>query len=268
MQTSKVQIKDERLAPGSKKISKRKSRAKDSHKGKIKKRQAWTNQEDDLLLELVAEHGTHWATISKEMGGARTGKQIRDRYLNKLVPGITSSNKWTAEEDQQLLELYYTHGKKWCNIARELPGRTEVMVKNRFYGKYKKILSQRSPFFLPETPKSSNSQSNSLFPAINQYIPNYLPINENIQAKSFIPAINQFMPTPQGFYGLNFFGYNYSFNQFGNIKPFFNQYGVTQDFNSKLDEQMKKDEEKLSDEVTFIDFSAQDNITRSMLDDF
>eukprot|EP00331_Platyophrya_macrostoma_P010753 CAMPEP_0176425702 /NCGR_PEP_ID=MMETSP0127-20121128/11530_1 /TAXON_ID=938130 /ORGANISM="Platyophrya macrostoma, Strain WH" /LENGTH=263 /DNA_ID=CAMNT_0017806881 /DNA_START=120 /DNA_END=911 /DNA_ORIENTATION=+ len=69
------------------------------------------------------------------MGKTRNGKQIRDRYLNKLNPMIRNS-KWTAEEDKKLLHLYEMHGRKWCRISKELPGRTEAMVKNRFYSKF------------------------------------------------------------------------------------------------------------------------------------
>ena len=62
----------------------------------------------------------------------RTGKQIRDRYLNNLNPDI-DDKEWTPEEDNMLLYLYYTWGKKWSKIATCLPGRSEGQVKNRFY---------------------------------------------------------------------------------------------------------------------------------------
>ena len=72
----------------------------------------------------------------------RTGKQIRDRYLNKLRPNIRRG-EWTIEEDRTLLSCYYQIGHKWSKIATYLPGRTEGQVKNRFYSHIKKkILAQ------------------------------------------------------------------------------------------------------------------------------
>lgn len=54
----------------------------------------------------------------------RTGKQIRDRYLNKLKPDIKTDN-WTQEEDDDLVKYYHEIGNKWSKIAVHLPGRTE-----------------------------------------------------------------------------------------------------------------------------------------------
>lgn len=103
-------------------------------------RRMWSEQEDQLLLKLIQQVGQNWALISKMMGNDRTGKQIRDRYLNKLSPQI-KNEKWTEQEDQQLLELYSQKGHRWCEIARLMDGRTETMVKNRFYSKFKSFLN-------------------------------------------------------------------------------------------------------------------------------
>jgi len=100
-----------------------------------KKRRAgkklWNSVEDALALELIAEHGTKWSKIGKIIGG-RTGKQVRDRYLNNLRPNI-KNDAWTDEEDDILINLYYKMGSKWSKIANFMPGRTESQVKNRFY---------------------------------------------------------------------------------------------------------------------------------------
>ena len=47
----------------------------------------------------------------------RVGKQCRERWHNHLDPGITR-DKWTLEEDKQLMNLYLEHGKKWSLIAK------------------------------------------------------------------------------------------------------------------------------------------------------
>ena len=48
---------------------------------------SWNKEEDKKLLELYNKYGKNWAKISKEML-TRTGKQIRDRFLNSLDKGI------------------------------------------------------------------------------------------------------------------------------------------------------------------------------------
>lgn len=105
---------------------------------KRNKRQPWLPHEDAKVLELIAKHGQSWALIASLMEG-RTGKQIRDRFLNKLRPGVKSGD-WKPAEDQLLLSLYYQIGNKWSKIATHMPGRTEGQVKNRFYSHVKKKL--------------------------------------------------------------------------------------------------------------------------------
>ena len=62
----------------------------------------------------------------------RTGKQIRDRYLNILDDRL-NKNKFTKDEDDKIIELYEKFGNSWSKIAKYLIGRTGDMVKNRFY---------------------------------------------------------------------------------------------------------------------------------------
>jgi len=71
----------------------------------------------------------------------RSGKQIRDRYLNKLKPDINKA-EWTSEEDELVMTLCREFGHKWSRIATYLPGRTEGQVKNRFYSHIKKRMGK------------------------------------------------------------------------------------------------------------------------------
>ena len=107
-----------------------KEESKSESKSKIR-RKPWQPHEDEQVIALVRKFGTKWAKIASIMK-ERTGKQIRDRYLNNLNPDI-DDKEWTPEEDNMLLYLYYTWGKKWSKIATCLPGRSEGQVKNRFY---------------------------------------------------------------------------------------------------------------------------------------
>lgn len=141
------------LSKGSKKIAKEKLSSKDDkilHGSKANKkenlvkgkRKAWQPHEDAKVLELVGKYGQSWAVIASMMEG-RSGKQIRDRYLNKLRPNI-KKGEWTFDEDRLLLSLYYQLGHKWSKIATYLPGRTEGQVKNRFYSHIKKKILAES----------------------------------------------------------------------------------------------------------------------------
>jgi hypothetical protein len=107
----------------------------------------WSQREDSALLRLIKLHGKDWSTLSKYMGN-RTGKQIRDRYLNTLDPDLARI-KFTDEEDQKILELYLKYGSKWTTISKCLKGRSGDMVKNRFYSVIKNRLKALSP--LPTT---------------------------------------------------------------------------------------------------------------------
>lgn len=121
-----------------KKIRSKSANPKDNNNVKGRRR-AWQPHEDAQVIELVGKYGQSWAVVASMMEG-RTGKQIRDRYLNKLKPDIKKAD-WTPEEDRALLGLYYQIGHKWSKIATYLPGRTEGQVKNRFYSHIKKKLT-------------------------------------------------------------------------------------------------------------------------------
>jgi hypothetical protein len=104
-------------------------------------------------MELMKKYGQSWAMISSMMDG-RTGKQVRDRYLNKLRPNIKLGD-WTAQEDELVVTLIKEIGHRWSLIANHLPGRTEGQVKNRFYSHIKKRI-------LPNGAYSNMSASRSV----------------------------------------------------------------------------------------------------------
>lgn len=83
----------------------------------------------------------------------RTGKQIRDRYINSLKPGIRQE-AWTRAEDELLIRLYKKIGNKWSRIASCLKGRTENQVKNRFRTCFKRKQRKVSIDSLDSSPVS------------------------------------------------------------------------------------------------------------------
>ncbi|CAG9327378.1 unnamed protein product [Blepharisma stoltei] len=102
-------------------------------------RQSWTEKEDQVLMELVKKRGTKkWTAISKELNDLmyhgkliRHGKQCRERWGNHLNPSLKKGG-WTADEDMYILKRQQEIGSKWSQISKELQGRTENSVKNRW----------------------------------------------------------------------------------------------------------------------------------------
>ncbi|CAD8098443.1 unnamed protein product [Paramecium sonneborni] len=106
------------------------------HPDQTPSRQLWSSEEDEQLKELVQKFGKKWSKICTIMNW-RTGKQVRERYLNQLQ-GTINQDKWTEEEDKLILKLYKKFGTKWSYISSFLNGRPENMVKNRFYANLKR----------------------------------------------------------------------------------------------------------------------------------
>ena len=72
------------------------------------------------------------------MGANRNGKQCRERWVNFLNPEI-KKDPFSLVEDILILEKRLSIGNKWSEIIKEMPGRTENNVKNRFNMMYKNI---------------------------------------------------------------------------------------------------------------------------------
>jgi hypothetical protein len=117
---------------------------------KLKTRSVWGEGEDQLLFNYVTRHGVHsWAKIaalinqeSHDGEAVRLGKHCRERWYNHLNPDLNSNshieNEWNAEEDLKLIKLQLDMGNSWSKIAREMTGRTENSVKNRWNSLVKK----------------------------------------------------------------------------------------------------------------------------------
>jgi hypothetical protein len=100
---------------------------------------SWSQEEDEKLENFIKRFGKNWSLISKYMP-TRSGKQIRDRYLNTLDPTILRE-KFSDEEDKKIVDLYKKYGSSWSLIARSFLGRTGDIIKNRFYSSLKKVIN-------------------------------------------------------------------------------------------------------------------------------
>ena len=95
----------------------------------------WTNAEDRQLLKFHKIYGNSWSEIAKKMEN-RTGKQIRDRFLNNFEKSV-KKGKFLAQEDKLIIKWHKVFGNSWSKIAEKIEGRTGDMVKNRFYSSLK-----------------------------------------------------------------------------------------------------------------------------------
>ena len=91
----------------------------------------FTKEEDMQLRQLVSNYGfSSWEIIAKFIP-THTARQLRDRFTNYLVPGI-SHHAWTLEEDLKLTEKYKQFGPKWTMLSQFFYGRTPNSIKNRW----------------------------------------------------------------------------------------------------------------------------------------
>jgi len=93
----------------------------------------WTEEEDELLRDAVADYGgKSWKKIAGRLPG-RTDVQCLHRWQKVLKPGLIKG-PWTPEEDAKVIKLVKIHGnKKWSFIARQLKGRLGKQCRERWY---------------------------------------------------------------------------------------------------------------------------------------
>ncbi|EAN91255.1 hypothetical protein C3747_24g312 [Trypanosoma cruzi] len=85
---------------------------------------AWTNSEDEVLRASLTVYGLqNWERVAS-MLVRKTAAQCRERWENYLDPRLHIREAWTAEEEEQLVQLQSLFTNQWNLIARELRHRT------------------------------------------------------------------------------------------------------------------------------------------------
>eukprot|EP00299_Pterocystis_sp_00344_P012542 c6037_g1_i2.p1 GENE.c6037_g1_i2~~c6037_g1_i2.p1 ORF type:complete len:176 (+),score=8.15 c6037_g1_i2:77-604(+) len=100
----------------------------------MSERNRWTPEEDRALSEAALSTTSakkDWVKIAERIPN-RSAKQCRERWRNHVRPGICKG-LWTQDEDLIILRGVKQYGFKWAVIARQLPGRTGSLVKNRYH---------------------------------------------------------------------------------------------------------------------------------------
>ena len=113
----------------------------------------WTVEEDEGLKRLVQSHGpTKWNKISVNLqalfGFIRNSTQCRDRWLNHVDPEL-KTGPWTDHEDKLIFYGQALLGNACVEIAKYFPGRSEISVKNRWYGRANKKKLEKMSSSLP-----------------------------------------------------------------------------------------------------------------------
>ena len=99
---------------------------------KVFTKRSWNSSEDKSLKQYVSTYGeNNWKLVSYYVPN-RTQKQCRERWFMALDPKI-KRDEWSSEEDEIVLKKQKEIGNKWVDIAKLLPGRVKIAVKNRFY---------------------------------------------------------------------------------------------------------------------------------------
>ncbi|ORY89315.1 hypothetical protein BCR35DRAFT_350318 [Leucosporidium creatinivorum] len=86
------------------------------------RRGQWQPEEDEAVRAAVASVGLNWLQIARRVEG-RTDAQCRERWVNKLDPKITAAERWTEEENNELLRLRNEENKSWVEISIAFKGR-------------------------------------------------------------------------------------------------------------------------------------------------
>jgi hypothetical protein len=94
-------------------------------------RRAWTLQEDELIAQLVAQHGTNWALIGAQLQN-RSVQQCCERYRNVINPFFRNGVPWTRAEDLAIVAAQHKLANHWTAIAQHVPGRTATAICNRW----------------------------------------------------------------------------------------------------------------------------------------
>ncbi|CAK7349620.1 unnamed protein product [Dovyalis caffra] len=117
---------------------------KDTNKG------AWSQQEDQKLMDYIQKHGEGcWPSLPQAAGVfcplwlLRSGKSCRMRWINYLRPDLKRGDFGEDEEDL-IIRLHTLLGNRWSLIAGRLPGRTDNEVKNYWNSHIRKKLTKSS----------------------------------------------------------------------------------------------------------------------------
>ena len=106
----------------------------------------WSEEEDAFVLKVIAvspkQPFVQWTDLAALLPG-KSGKQIRDRWINYLNPSINHL-PFSREDDLKLWHGHAELGKRWAEIGEKIfnSTRSENHIKNRWYSAaFKKFIA-------------------------------------------------------------------------------------------------------------------------------
>ncbi|KAF2099608.1 hypothetical protein NA57DRAFT_75108 [Rhizodiscina lignyota] len=95
----------------------------------------FTEQDDDLIVELKETDNLTWNVIQREYFPEFSVSQLQYRYYSKLS-NTDRKSRWTEEQDELLAELKDIKNLTWAEMRRDyFPGRTLGQIQYRYYNK-------------------------------------------------------------------------------------------------------------------------------------
>jgi len=97
---------------------------------KVKKQNTWSEEEDEILLQLVQKYSSkNWKEISKNFINKKA-IQCYSRY-KQIKPGL-KKGLWTPEEDDEVRKLVNLHGQQWSYISNIIKTRNGKQIRDRY----------------------------------------------------------------------------------------------------------------------------------------
>ena len=130
----------------------------------------WTEREDGIVLAAVTTSSeqpfTRWSELATQQLPGRVGKQIRERWKNRLNP-IIHHRPFRREDDLLLWEGRTQRGKRWVELSTTLfqSTRSENQLKNRWCSaSFQKFISNEfgpTAYADPATARRNSSTNSS-----------------------------------------------------------------------------------------------------------
>ncbi|EME29293.1 hypothetical protein Gasu2_03410 [Galdieria sulphuraria] len=79
----------------------------------------WTENEDNLLIDLFIQHGRCWSLISRSLFGKSASQCLR-RFLKLRKDGKVTITEWTQSDDKRLVCSVGLYNENWPLISRVL----------------------------------------------------------------------------------------------------------------------------------------------------
>lgn len=103
----------------------------------------WTNEEDELLQNLIKTYGpTKWTEISRKMK-KKSRKECMNRWNFHLSGSKQLRTVWLPSEELKLLLIVKKYGTYWSKIAKLFEDKDEYSTKNKFYSLMRKTANMK-----------------------------------------------------------------------------------------------------------------------------